>query len=137
MMNRNIYGRYFEDVADGEMLDPMTKVISLAKMTGYGVATSDFVRIHYDRDYARDMGFGEPVVDGQMFGAFLVQMVQNWAGPWGRLLKLSFQNRIMVYAGESVICCGKVIKRYRSGGQNLIEFSLWITNQSGQTVVRG
>ena len=93
-------GRYFEDVSVGEELSPLHKQIDLPHMMAYGAATWDFIRVHYDADYVRDLGFPGPFVDGQMLGAFLAQQVQDWAGPGAFLRKLGFRNRIMVYPGR-------------------------------------
>ncbi len=73
---------------------------------------------------------------GQMLGAFLAQLVQDWAGPRSRLWKLSFQNRAAVFEGDSVICRGAVRAARRVEGRNLVECDLWIDNQQGVTVVR-
>ena len=94
--------RYVEDVLVGEDLTPLIKDIGLARMMAYGAATWDFIRLHYDADYARELGFDAPFVDGQMLGGFLAQHVQDWAGPGAFLRKLAFRNRVMVYPGDSL-----------------------------------
>ena len=128
--------RYFEDVRAGELLPSLEKKVSLVRMMAYGAATWDFVRLHYDATYALRNDLPAPLVDGQMLGAFLAQMVQDWAGPRGFLRKLSFQNRGMVFAGDSVTCHGCVSSTYRQEGHNLVECRLWIENERGETVVR-
>ena len=90
-------GRFFEDVSVGEELPSLHKQIDLPRMMAYGAATWDFIRVHYDADHARELGFAGPFVDGQMLGAFLAQHTQDWAGPGGFLRKLGFRNRVMVY----------------------------------------
>ena len=72
--------RYFEDVHEGTELPPLTKQITTVQMMMYGAATWDFMRIHYDADFARQLGFPGPFVDGQMLGAFLAQLAVDWAG---------------------------------------------------------
>ena len=89
--------RFFEDVSVGEELTPLRKRIDLPRMMAYGAATWDFIRVHYDADHVRELGFPGPFVDGQMLGAFLAQHVQDWAGPGAFLRKLGFRNRVMVY----------------------------------------
>ena len=76
--------------------------------------------------YAERNGLPAPLVDGQMLGAFLAEMVQDWAGPRGFLLKLSFQNRGMVFAGDSITChglCGIHVQagRAQSGGVPVVD----------------
>ena len=95
--------RHYEDVSVGEELTPLHKEIDLPHMMAYGAATWDFIRIHYDADHARGLGFPGPFVDGQMLGAFLAQHVQDWAGPGAFLRKLAFRNRVMVYPGDSLV----------------------------------
>ena len=132
-------GLSFEDVSVGEELTPLRKQIDLPRMMAYGAATWDFIRVHYDADQAREMGFPGPFVDGQMLGAFLGQQVQDWAGPRAFLRKLSFRNRIMVYPGDTLVCGGSVKALGQEGdegtGPGLAECELWIENQNGERVV--
>lgn len=132
-------GRYYEDVAVGDELTPLRKEIDLPHMMAYGAATWDFIRVHYDADHVRELGFPGPFLDGQMLGAFLAQLVQDWAGPRAFLRKLSFRNRVMVYPGDSLVCCGTVtalIPEDDGGaGAGLAECELWIENQNGERVV--
>ena len=127
--------RYFEDVNVGDLLPTLEKSIRLTDMMAYGAATWDFARIHYDSVYARKQGLPSPVVDGQMLGAFLAELVQDWAGPRGFLRSLDFQNRGMVFPGCVVTCGGCVADLRRVGSRNLVECSLWIDNQKGERVV--
>lgn len=131
-----IAGRFFEDVSVGDELTPLRKEIDLPRMMAYGAATWDFIRVHYDADHARELGFPGPFVDGQMLGAFLAQQVQDWAGPGAFLRKLAFRNRVMVYPGDSLVCGGVVTALNREdGAPGLAECELWIENQRGERVV--
>lgn len=127
--------RYVEDVQVGEDLTPLVKDIGLARMMAYGAATWDFIRLHYDADYARELGFDAPFVDGQMLGGFLAQHVQDWAGPGAFLRKLAFRNRVMVYPGDSLTCRGVVTGVSTSGEGGMVECDLWVVNQRDEKVV--
>ena len=132
-------GRFYEDVSVGDELTPLQKAIDLPRMMAYGAATWDFIRVHYDADHVRELGFSGPFVDGQMLGAFLAQHVQDWAGPGAFLRKLGFRNRIMVYPGDALVCRGVVTGLRREGdhdeGPGLVECDLWIENQRAELVV--
>ena len=131
--------RYYEDVSVGDELTPLRKQIDLPHMMAYGAATWDFIRVHYDADSVRELGFPGPFLDGQMLGAFLAQHVQDWAGPGAFLRKLAFRNRVMVYPGDELVCGGSVTGLLREGGAQdgpgLAECELWIENQRGERVV--
>ena len=124
-------GRCFEDVSVGDELTPLRKEIDLPRMMAYGAATWDFIRVHYDADHARELGFPGPFVDGQMLGAFLAQQVQDWAGPGAFLRKLAFRNRVMVYPDDSLVCGGVVASLYREDADDR-HFTLTPVSSTGQ-----
>ncbi len=127
--------RNFADIQVGDEITPLVKEVGMARMMAYGAATWDFIRLHYDADYAREYGFEAPFVDGQMMGGFLTQHVQDWAGVGAFLRKLAFRNRVMAYPGDSLTCHGVVtgVESTYEGG--MVECDLWIENQRGEKVV--
>ena len=129
-------GRKKPTISIGSELPVMQKTITQAHMVAYGAATWDFVRVHYDTDYVRARGFKAPFVDGQMLGAYLAQVVQDWVGPKGFLQKLSFRNRHMVFAGDVLTCGGTVTGTSIEGNSILAKIDLWIQNQCGESVVK-
>ncbi|MQG44844.1 MAG: hypothetical protein FI712_03885 [SAR202 cluster bacterium] len=127
--------RRFEDIQIGDEITPLVKEIGMARMMAYGAATWDFIRLHYDADYARELGFEAPFVDGQMMGGFLTQHVQDWAGPGAFLRKLAFRNRVMAYPGDSLTCHGVVTDVSSTEEGGMVECDLWMENQRGEKVV--
>ena len=127
--------RRFQDINVGDKITPLSKEIGIARMMAYGAATWDFIRLHYDADYARANGFEAPFVDGQMMGGFLAQHVQDWAGVGAFLRKLAFRNRVMAYPGDSLTCYGVVTKVDATNEGGIVECDLWIENQRGEKVV--
>ena len=127
--------RHYEDVQTGDEITPLVKEIGLARMMAYGAATWDFIRLHYDADYARGLGFEAPFVDGQMMGGFLTQHIQDWAGPEAFLRKLAFRNRVMAYPGDSLTCRGVVTDVSATDEGGMVECDLWVENQRGEKVV--
>ena len=127
--------RLHKPVSVGDALPPLEKKIRLPDMMAYGAATCDFARIHYDALYARSQGLPSPVVDGQMLGAFLAQLVQNWSGPGSFLQSLEFRNAGMVFPGDTITCGGSVTEIRHDEGNILVDCDLWIDNQKGERVV--
>ncbi len=128
--------RPYDSIQVGDPLTPLVKVITQAGMMAYGAATWDFIRLHYDADLARSLGFPAPFVDGQMFGGILAQAVQDWAGPGAFLRRLSFRNRVMTYPGDTITCHGVVTEKMEPDGERLVACDLWIENQKGERVVQ-
>jgi hypothetical protein len=59
----------------------------------YSSITDNPHRIHYDVDYARSEGHPDVLVHGPLQGAWITQFFTDWAGPLGRLRRVSWQNR--------------------------------------------
>ena len=85
--------RLLTDVQVGTELEPVTRNASRAQLFLYSAATHNPHRIHYDRDYALTEGHVDIIVHGPLQGAWLSQYVTDWAGPRGRMLTLTWQNR--------------------------------------------
>jgi len=86
----------------------LERTIELPDMVAYAGATWDWHRLHYDSAWLAERGLERPVVDGQLFGALLAEMVLDWAGPGAELTALSFRFKGFVFAGETVRCTGRV-----------------------------
>jgi acyl dehydratase len=86
----------------------LERTIALPDMVAYAGATWDWHRLHYDSAWLAERGLERPVVDGQLFGALLAEMVLDWAGPGAELTALSFRFKGFVFAGETVRCTGRV-----------------------------
>ena len=84
---------YVQDVAVGQELPVSVRNASRVQLFLYSAATWNPHRIHYDADYARYEGHPDVIVHGPLQGAWLSQYVTDWAGPLGRILNLSWQNR--------------------------------------------
>jgi len=84
---------FIDDVAVGQELPVVVRNASRVQLFMYSAATWNPHRIHYDVDYARFEGHPDVIVHGPLQGAWLSQYVTDWAGPQGRILGLSWQNR--------------------------------------------
>lgn len=92
----------------GDVVPPLERTFGLADMVAYAGATWDWHKLHYDPAYAAEKQLPGPIVDGQVFGALLVQQLQDWLGPQAFVHRLSITFRNLVFAGETVRCEGTV-----------------------------
>lgn len=90
----------------GDVLPVLERTITLPDMVAYSGATWDWHRIHYDPAFIAAAELPGPVVDGQVFGAFFVQLLQDALGPHSFVRELSFTFRNLMFAGETVRCAG-------------------------------
>jgi acyl dehydratase len=88
--------------AGAPVLPDLVRTLTLTDLVGYGAATWDWHRLHYDSGYASAAGLPGPIVDGQLWGALMAKQVLDWTGPRGRLQRLAVRFRGVVTAGETV-----------------------------------
>ncbi|MFC1929697.1 MaoC/PaaZ C-terminal domain-containing protein [Chloroflexota bacterium] len=126
---------FFEDVSVGDEISPITKKATLVQNVMYAAATWDFHRHHYDKEFTDSKGYLGTFIDGQLFGAFLAQLVAQWAGADGVVKKLGLSYRVMAIPGDVLTCKGRVADKYDKDSENLVHCDLWIENQRGEKVV--
>jgi acyl dehydratase len=95
-------------IAVGDVVPPLERTIGLTDMVAYAGATWDWYRSHYDPEFVAAAKLPAPMVDGQVFGALLVEQLQDWLGPQSFVHELAFTFKNLVFAGETVRCEGSV-----------------------------
>ena len=128
---------YFEDIAVGSEITHLIKQPTTRQLVMWAGASGDYNPIHYDKDFAQSRGLAGVIVQGQLVGSFLGQLVTDWMGEQGVLKKLTCSYKGMNYPGEAIICKGRVIKKYVEGGEHYVECSLWAENAGGEKTVTG
>jgi acyl dehydratase len=128
---------YFEDVEEGGELPGLVKFPTTMQLVKYAGASGDYYQIHYDKDFALASGLPGVIVHGWLALAFLGQMVTDWMGEKGRLVKLSGSYRGMNRVAEDIICNGRVSKKYDEAGQHCARLEIWAENPQGEKTVTG
>jgi acyl dehydratase len=103
-----------KNVKVGDQVPAITKHCTLTSMIAYAGATWDWHRLHYDHEYLESKGLAAPVVDGQVFGAYVVQAIQDWLGDSAFISELDFRYAGLVFAEEYVQVSGEVTEVSRT-----------------------
>ena len=121
------------DVVEGDEMEPAIRNASRAQLFLYSAATHNPHRIHYDRDYAITEGHPDIIVHGPLQGAWLSQYVTDWAGPGGRMLTLTWQNRKSALPEHDYIFRGIV----RGIDGDVVELEVWAEDGDGTVPMPG
>ncbi len=123
----------------GLALTPLRRCLRSVDLVAYAGATWDWHRLHFDQAYAAERGLPGPIVDGQMFGALLVEQVQDEFGPRAQVTSVVFRFASMVYAGEPVRVDGRVVEVEETDGCHRITVDQEVTvdDEEGRTAVKG
>jgi acyl dehydratase len=128
---------YFEDITEGSEIPALVKYPTTMQLVKYAGASGDYYQIHYDKDFAMANGLSGVIVHGWLALSFLGQMVTDWIGEKGTLVKLNGSYRGMNKVHEDVICNGKVTKKYSEAGRNYARLEIWAENPQGDKTVTG
>jgi acyl dehydratase len=128
---------FFEDLTEGMEVPALVKYPTTMQLVKYAAASGDFYQIHYDKDFALSMGLPGIIVHGRLALAFLGEMVTDWIGERGELLKLGGSYRGMNNVHEDLFCKGKVTKKYTENGKNCVRLEIWVENPQGDKTVTG
>jgi len=128
---------YFEDIAPGSAIPVMTKQPTSRQLVKWAGASTDFMEIHYDKDFALSRGLPGVIVHGQLSASFLCQLVTDWMGPQGKLKRVLCTYRGMNLPGEVIICKGEVTNKYTDNGDNYVECEIWAENPRADKTVLG
>ena len=116
---------YWQDVNEGDHIPPLAKNCSSQQLVQWAAGSGDFYQIHYDETFAKGTGLKDIIVHGALKGAFLGQLLHDWAGDEGRIKKYACSYRGMDYANQEIVCRGVITKKYRDGDEHIVELDIW------------
>ncbi len=128
---------YYEDVHEGMEITPIEKVATSRALVMYCAAYEDFSEIHHDKDAAQQAGFPNTIVPGLFTSAYLAQMLTDWITPGGNIKNLQASYRRPHFAGDTVVCKGRITATRIEGNEHLVECEVWAENAQGETTTPG
>ena len=99
-----------DDIHVGAQLEPLRRTPTEVDLFLYSAALGTAHRIHYDRDFARNVdGLPDILVHGPLQSAYLSEFCCAWASSvGGRLTSLEYRHVAAVAVGRTLICRGEV-----------------------------
>ncbi len=123
-------------VRPGDALPEQSRSCDIVQSFFYNAALWNAHRIHYEMQYAKEVeGYAGLVVPGPLLGDWLGQSAEDWCGDAGRVLKLSYSNRLAALVGEA-LCIGGVVKALDAAARE-VELELWVKNERGEVITPG
>ena len=78
---------YYEDIEVGTEVTPLPKVATTQMLVRWAGASGDYNPLHYEAEFAKGQGVGEPIVHGALKRAWMGQLMTDWIGEEGELKK--------------------------------------------------
>lgn len=127
---------YWEDVAEGQELPPISLDVTIKRCIVAVAATRDFYDIHHNQEFARASGVKDIFVNTMFNQGLAGRFMTDWSGPEGEIRRLQIAMRESTYPGDVVTVTGKVTKKYVSeAGDHLVDLDILIANPRGPAVI--
>ncbi len=125
---------YYDDVQIGDALPTLTVTVDERQLFFFSAATYNGHRIHYDKDWARNVeGYDNVLVQGPLQAALLARAITDWIGGRGRLVEYAVQNRAIAVAGDELSFGGVVTAKRFDDSDGLVDLD--IAGRRGDTVL--
>jgi hydroxyacyl-ACP dehydratase HTD2-like protein with hotdog domain len=125
---------FYEDVQTGDTLPTLTVTVDERQLFFFSAATYNGHRIHYDKDWARDVeGYDNIIVQGPLQAALLARAITDWIGGRGRLVEYAVQNRAIAFTGDELTFGGVVTGKRLANNTGLVDLD--IAGKRGGTVL--
>ena len=128
---------FYEDIEAGSEIPALVKRPPTMQLVKFAGASGDYYPIHYDKDFAQANGLPSVIVHGWLTLSFLGQMLTDWMGKGGTLVKLGGSYRGMNLVGEDIFCYGKVTRKYVEGSNHYVRLEIWAENPRQERTVSG
>ncbi|MGB7804348.1 MAG: MaoC/PaaZ C-terminal domain-containing protein [Actinomycetota bacterium] len=101
--------RAFEDVAVGDELPALHRVVTAEDMKAYADVSGDQNPLHQDEAFARSVGFDGTIAHGMFTMGHMAACIIGWSGgDPATVVQLSAQFRAPVFMGERIDAGGRV-----------------------------
>lgn len=117
--------RRFADVAVGEEIPTLSRVVTREDVKAYADASGDQNPLHQDDELARAVGFPGIIAHGMFTMAHLTSCLVVWLGDASALRRLRVQFRAPVFMGETIVAGGTV--RALDPHTRTATLGLWVT----------
>jgi acyl dehydratase len=127
----------YDDVKEGTEIPQLKKNASTQQLVMWAAGSGDFYQVHYDLPFAKSTGLDNIIVHGALKHAFLGQMLHDWIGNEGKIVKFGCSYRGMDFPDQDLVCHGLVTKKYEKDGQKLVDLEIWTENPEGRKTSPG
>jgi acyl dehydratase len=121
----------------GEEIPAFVRQTGFANWNRYAAANDEFVPIHMDDEAGQAAGYATAFGMGNLQVSFLHNLVREWMGDEGRIVRLSCQFRGPNLKGQTVTGRGRVTAVRPGPDGTEVDLEVWTENQDGQPLAPG
>jgi acyl dehydratase len=121
----------------GDELPPFQRATGFHNWNRYAAVNDEFVPIHMDDEAGQAAGYPSAFGMGNLQWAYLHDLLRNWLGDDGSILRMSCQFRSANTKGQTVTARGTVSAVRDEGDRRIIDLNIWTEEQNGIKLAPG
>jgi acyl dehydratase len=125
------------NVQVGDEIPRFERMTTFQHWNRYASVNYEFVDIHMDDEAGKAAGYPGAIGMGNLRTAYLHNMLRDWLGVDGDILRLAVQFRGPNLKNDWVICRGVVNRLYERDGRRMADLDIWTENQHGDKTTLG
>lgn len=130
--------RTWDEVNEGDDLDPVAIPITVHRLVMEAGANRDFAQIHHNTEVAQAQGAPEMYANNVFIQGWWERCAREFIGLGGRIRKVGpFRMKIFNVVGETSTTKGRVTRKWAEGGDHLVEIEMWTETPRGVSVGPG
>jgi acyl dehydratase len=124
-----------DELVEGLELPMLERRATFQHWNRYAAVNDEFVDLHMDDAAGRDAGYPAAIGMGNLHWALLHNLLHDWAGPHGRVVRIACRFRRPVVRGATVRVRGVVRSVRRDGAGSVVDLELWVEDDGGELLV--
>lgn len=129
---------FWEDVEEGQEIPSFSRKVGYMELNRFAAANGEFVQIHMDPDYAKNVAkLPDVIIMGNLKAAYIANALTAWAGDEGWLQKIAIDYRKMDTVNTTVTAKATVTNKRQDGGKHLVDLDVWLENENGEVTTPG
>jgi acyl dehydratase len=126
-----------QEIAVGDELPTFQRATGFHNWNRYAAVNDEFVPIHMDDEAGRAAGYPSAFGMGNLQWAYLHNLLRQWIGDDGRILRLHCQYRGANVKGQTVTAHGTVTAVRDEGNERIVDLEVWTEEQNGARLAPG
>jgi len=121
----------------GDVLRPFVRETGFAAWNRFAAVNYEFVPIHMDDEAGRAAGYPTAFGMGNLQWSYLHNLLRDWLGDRGKILKLAVQFRAPNLKGQTVTARGVITSTRDEPDGRAIDLDVWTEDQNGTRLAPG
>jgi acyl dehydratase len=125
-------GLAFEKIKQGDWLPEMRVKMDRDTYFAYNRLVKEINPLHFDREYAKTLGYRDIVVAGVYTFSFITRMIEDWLGDSGWISSTRVRFKNPAYIDETIVQTARVIRKFKKDKARHVECEILVKDMDGK-----